>query len=328
VAAGNVIRLALVGYGRIAPKHLEAFRAQGAEFVACCNRSPEGRQKAESEGGIPRSYARIDEMLDRERPQGVVCCASMPHIYEAALEILGRGIPTLLEKPPGTSLDEYQGLCALAEVSGTPVMVALNRRHYSVVRKAIDDAGGFQAITAVSVEWSEDPRQLVDRISDPQEISRMVLANTLHGLDLITFLAGAVDEPSVIGLDLGQPGRWIMALQGVSQRGALVTFNSTRDSPGRWRLSFSAAGRRYVFAPLETCQVSEFGIKETRAIEPDAVDAQFKPGFYRQAHTFLQMIETREVPELHGLESAGMAMVLAERLTRACMRHCRGIVNR
>jgi predicted dehydrogenase len=321
-------RLAMIGYGKIAEKHLAAFRAQGAEFVACCNRSPEGRQRAERDGNIPRSYARIDEMLDRERPQGVVCCASMPQIYGAALEVLGQGIPTLLEKPPGTTIDEYHGLCALAESSATPVMVGLNRRHYSVVRKAIDDAGGFRAITAVSVEWSEDARHLVDRISDPQEVSRMALANTLHGLDLITFLAGAVDEPSVLGLDLGQPGRWIMALQGVSRHGTLVTFSSTRDSPCRWRLSFSAQGRRYVFSPLETCQVTEFGVSGTRAIEPDDVDAKFKPGFYRQAHAFLQMIETREVPVLHGLESAGMAMVLADQLTRACTGHCQGVVDR
>ena len=62
------MNLALVGYGRIAPKHLEAFRALGARFVACCNRSAAGRAKATSEGGIEHTYASIEEMLDRHRP--------------------------------------------------------------------------------------------------------------------------------------------------------------------------------------------------------------------------------------------------------------------
>ncbi len=311
-------RLALVGYGRIAPKHLQAFRALGAEFVACCNRSPEGRQKAEREGGIPRTYARIDEMLGQERPDGVVCCASTDQVYSAALEILPHGLPTLLEKPPGTSWDEFQHLCQLSEKTGTEVMVALNRRHYSVLRKAIEDAGGLENITAVFIEWSEDPQHLLNRGFSLDQISRMVFGNTLHGLDLLTFLAGPVSVPATVGLDFGQPLRWMMALQGVSQRGALATFNSTWDSPGRWRVSFCSRGRRYVFAPLEACQVSEIGVKETRTIAPDDVDTRFKPGFYSQASAFLDAIGSGRVSPTYSLASAGAAMHLAEALTTAC----------
>ena len=99
-----MMRLALVGYGRITPKHLEVFRAQGAEFVACCNRSAANRQKAESEGGIPRTYADIEAMLKAERPDGVVCCVSPDQMALAGGKIFPFGIPTLLEKPPGVSL--------------------------------------------------------------------------------------------------------------------------------------------------------------------------------------------------------------------------------
>jgi predicted dehydrogenase len=298
---------------------LEAFRALGADFVACCNRSDEGRRKAEREGHIPRTYTRIDEMLDHERPEGVVCCASIHQMYDAASEILPHGLPTFLEKPPGTSWAQFQHLCQLAENAETPVMVALNRRHYSVVRKAVEDAGGPENITAVAVEWSEDPKHFLARGFNIEEVSRMVFGNTLHGLDLLTFLAGAVTEPAVVGLDLGEPLRWMMAFVGVSVRGALATFHSTWDSPGRWRVSFCTPGRRYVFAPLETCEVSELGVKGTRAIEPDAIDLHFKPGFHAQAETFLRAISQREVPAAHCLASAAPAMQLAEKLTAACI---------
>jgi predicted dehydrogenase len=319
MAADHVTRLALVGYGRIAPKHLEAFRALGAEFVAACNRSAEGRHKAEHEGGIPRTYAAIHEMLDRERPDGVVCCASMPNVYGAAIELLNHGVPTLLEKPPGTSLDEFRHLCELAQQKRAAVMIGLNRRHYSVVRKALDDCGGPDAVTAAFVEWSEDPRYLLARGFSREEVSRMVFGNTLHGLDLLVHLAGPIDEPAVVGHDLGDPLRWMMALQGVSRRGALASFHSTWDSPGRWRLSFCSPGRRYVFAPLETCQVSETGVKDVRPIEPDEVDTRFKPGFFAQAQAFLRAVATGEVPPQYNLDSAGPAMRLADALTGACL---------
>ena len=108
----------------------------------------------------------------------------------------------------------------------------------------------------------------------------MVFGNTLHGLDLLTFLAGDIPAPAVVGTSQGEPNRWTMALTGVSSRGVVAAFNSTWDSPGRWRLSFTTPGKRYLFAPLETCQVFETGVNEPRAIEPEPCDRDFKPGFH------------------------------------------------
>lgn len=65
--------------------------------------------------------------------------------------------------------------------------------------------------------------------------------------------------------------------------------------------------------------ISELEKKETRTIEPDDLDKRFKPGFYRQGREFLQMIDTRQVPAQHNLQSAEMAMRLAEQLTKACL---------
>lgn len=313
-------RLALVGYGRIAPRHLEVFRALGCEFVASCNRSERGREKAMSEGGIPRTYSAIDAMLDRERPDGVICCATADQLANVAAKTLPFGVPTLLEKPPGISLAELAGIEALAAKHNTPVMVGLNRRYYSVLTSAIEDAGGPEAITAVFVDWSEEPEYLLrDRGFSPTQVAQRIYGNSLHGLDLLAFVAGQIDSPSVIGLNFGEPFRWMMSLQGVSRRGVLATFQSMWDSPSRWRLVVCSRKRRYQFAPLESCVVSELEKKETRTIEPDELDKKFKPGFYRQGQTFLQMIDTRQVPELHGLDSARGAMTLAEHLTKACM---------
>ncbi len=325
MVASHMKRLALIGYGRIAPRHLEVFRALGCEIVASCNRSERGREKAMSEAGIPRTYSAIDAMLDRERPDGVICCATADQMATAAGKILPFGIPTLLEKPPGISLAEMAGLKQLSQQHKTPVMVGLNRRYYSVLTSAIEDAGGPEAITAVFVDWSEEPEYLLaDRGFSPTQVSQRIYGNSLHGLDLLAFVAGDIPNPAVIGLNFGEPFRWMMSLQGVSRGGILATFQSTWDSPSRWRLVFCSRKRRYNFAPLESCTVTEMGKKEARVIEPDELDKKFKPGFYRQAETFLQMVESREVSPLHGLASADTSMRLAEQLTLACMGKSRG----
>jgi hypothetical protein len=77
--------------------------------------------------------------------------------------------------------------------------------------------------------------------------------------------------------------------------------------------------RRYVFAPLETCEVLERGVAEPRLILPDAQDARFKPGFYAQAQRFLQTIDDGRPPIGYDLESVRPAMTLAEQLTLACL---------
>jgi predicted dehydrogenase len=199
-------------------------------------------------------------------------------------------------------------------------MVGLNRRRYSVVERAIEDAGGRDQITAVFVEWSEDPWYLRDsRKFTPAQIANWIYGNSLHGLDLLTFLAGDVPQPAVHARNFGDPCRWMMALQGISERGVLASFHSTWDSPSRWRLVFCTPHRRYTFAPLESCQVTERDQKESRTIEPDDFDARFKPGFHGQARDFLAMIASRRASPLQSLSAAAPAMKLADRLTDACL---------
>jgi len=317
VATCDVKRLVLVGYGRIAPKHLEVFRHLGCEIVASCNRSEEGRQKAKTEGGISRTYSEIGQMIEREKPDGVLCCTTFDQIYNAACTILPFGIPTLLEKPPGTSVDELKSLMALALEGEAPVMVGLNRKHYSILHKAIEDSGGLEAVTEVSVEWSEDPQHFARRGFGPRQIANMIFGNSLHGLDLLTYIAGPISQPHVLARDLGYPFRWQMLLEGISLRGVLAVFYSTWDSPGRWKLTFCVSNRRYTFAPLEACVVNEKGNHDDRIIEPDSHDRLFKPGFYKQAEAFLKMIDSGCPPEDATLEASLPAVSLAAALTEA-----------
>ncbi len=308
-------RIALIGYGKIAPKHLEALRAAGAEVVASCNRSEANREKARTEGRIPKTYASIGEMLEHEKPDGVVSCASFFEVYRTALEVLPIGIPTLLEKPPGTSLAEYEELRALAARHGTPVMVGLNRRFYGVVQGAVADAGGLAAITEVDVDWSEDARHFLKRGFTPEQVARMVFGNSLHGIDLMTHLGGGLPTPQITVRRGAERFDWNMAVQGLSDRGALLSFRSTWSSPGKWRLQLCASRRRYVFAPLETCVVQQSGERAERTIAPDPRDTEFKPGFFGQARAFLDMIGSRRAPDQASLDSVEPSMRVAEVLT-------------
>ncbi len=313
-------KVALVGYGKFAPKHLDVLRALDVDLVGACNRSEAGRKKATEEGKIARTYATIGELIAKEKPDGILCTASVDGIFPAAKEIIASGIPSMLEKPPGTTLAEYEELCVLAKKHDTPVMVAFNRRHYSVVKKAIEDMGGVDKVTGVFIDWTEDPQHLLNTGHTRNQVERMIFGNSIHGIDLLTWFSGPIPKPQVVARDLGgESFRWVMALQGVSESGAIASFRSTWDSPGRWRVEVTSKDRRYLFAPLETCKVTQRGTKEERVLEPDPIDASFKAGLHSQARAFLEMIDTRKAPVGASLESGRPSMALAEQLTNAVL---------
>lgn len=316
------LSVACVGYGNIAEKHLEVFRELGVNCPASCNRSEEGRGKAEKEGGISRTYSDPVKMVEKEQPDGLLITANVFSLYTLASDLLPFGIPVLLEKPPGISPEQTRELAKMAEKYTTPVMVALNRRFYSVYHKALERLGGREAVTGVSVEWSEDPEKLIQAGHPHEFIPLLNYVNSLHGIDLFTFFAGEVADPIVRGRNLDPTGkkyRWQMSLHGYAENGAWVHFDSNWDVPGRWRLVVDFPDARMVSAPLET-GVLLTRKKGTMEIQPSAEDRKFKPGFYGQAEYFLGIIRdgcSVEWPAC-SLHDAGNAMDAASMLTGAC----------
>jgi hypothetical protein len=99
----------------------------------------------------------------------------------------------------------------------------------------------------------------------------------------------------------------------------VASFRNTWDAPGRWRVEVTAKDRRYLFAPLETCKVTQKGTKEERVLEPDPIDGQFKAGLHLQARKFVEMMKTKVAPADAALATGRPAMVLAEQLTNAVL---------
>jgi predicted dehydrogenase len=314
-------RIAIMGYGAIAQKHIEVFRSLGAEIVASCNRSQAGRDRAFA-AGIPSVFGDIDEMVDRSKPQAILVTASAMSIYDVACQCLEYGLPLLIEKPPGTSLAQVRDLAARADERRVPVMVGLNRRFYSVYHNALQVLGGREAVTGVDVEWSEDPQKMLS-IGHPRPlIERLVFANSLHGIDFIPFFTGSPSDMRSWGRDLDTSHSaycWQMEASGMGQWGARFTFRSNWDVPGRWRLVVDGPDGRMVSAPLETATLLRRG-HAAEELKPDTVDQQFKAGFHGQAKFFLDII--REQRSLTwpacSLQEAVLSMKIAEKMTGNC----------
>ena len=313
-------RLAIVGFGDIAQQHLMAFRALGASVVASANRSPEKRRKAE-QAGIGYTYVDPLMMVERERPDGILLTTSALSQFDMVRKMMLCDVPLLIEKPPALSFTDWTVLRKQIEGRGVPIMVGLNRRHYSVYHRALQYMGGIHSVTSVSVEWSEDPQKMLDIGHPPEILPALNFANSIHGLDLLVFFAGILRNPEIWGRNLDQSDRsfrWQMSVHGVTERGVRADFQSNWDAPGRWRLLVDAADVRMVSSPLETAILFNRG-RTPKTIDPSPQDQRFKPGFYEQASTFLELVRGKSPGwPTASLDEVSADMHLADMLTSAC----------
>jgi predicted dehydrogenase len=308
------MQIGIVGFGRIAQKHLDVLNALNISVVASVNRSQEKKELAFN-AGIPNNYSTIEDMVAHHKLDGIICCVSFQHIFEVASELIKFKIPILLEKPPGLSVHELLTLNQYSKEHKTPVMVGMNRRHYSILNRALEHMGGKDAITSLTLEWSEDPQSLTQRFSS-YEINHFIYANTLHGLDLITYCLGPIKNVHIQRDMTVDSYLQTATLTGLSQSNQSLSFISSWESPLPWRLTLNTYEHHYLFAPLENCRYINRQ-RQWNTLEVSEVDQNYKPGFYAQAEIFIEGCRGyMNNFNQHSLMSCIPPMTLAQSLTQ------------
>ena len=311
-----MIKLGIIGYGKIGAKHHEVFHHLGAKIVASCNRSELGREKAKN-AGIRKTYADYHQMIASEDLDGIICSTSIFNNYKVAKEIIPYKIPILLEKPPGVSLEELNDLIQLKNQHGTLIMVATNRIWYSVLLKAIEDLGGKEKIEGVQLMWSENPTKLKEKRGFTEEqIHSRNYSNSIHGFSIINLLAGPMESLEVFGQENEVYFGRNMGLIGKSKSGVIVNLISSWSSILPWRLAFYGNNKIYDFVPLEQCVCTNLKTKNKREIIGAQFDSQFKPGFYLQGKHFLEIIGGNPQIRESTLHNAKEVFAYAETLTK------------
>ena len=107
------------------------------QLAACCDVDEARAQGYAERFGFVKAYADTSAMLENESPDAVVLVVPEAFTATVGQAVLARGVPLLLEKPPGRSVAECDVLIAAAEGNGHPVphQVALNRRYVPLVRE-------------------------------------------------------------------------------------------------------------------------------------------------------------------------------------------------
>ncbi|HXT17738.1 MAG TPA: Gfo/Idh/MocA family oxidoreductase [Gemmatimonadaceae bacterium] len=223
-AGAKVVRVGVIGAGALGYHHTRILRdVPGAQLVGFHDAKPERAAQVSSELGV-QSFESLDALLDRVDAVSVV--VPTPFHYTVAAPALERGLHVLIEKPIATTLDEADGLLAIARRTGAVVQTGHVERFNRAVRAAEPHLKAPRFIV------SERLAPFNPRGSDVA----VVLDLMIHDIDLVrTFVGGGVSSVSAVGVPVLTPSVDIANARIAFETGAVANITASRVSRDRMR---------------------------------------------------------------------------------------------
>ncbi len=188
-------KIAVAGAGYIGLAHIDCLRdSPSCMLSAILDLSPAAVAVAAKEG-VPL-FRSFDELFAGELPDGIIL-ATPNHLHvEQALRCLDEGVPTLLEKPIATTLEDGERLVKAVEASGVPVLIGHHRAHSPIMAKAkeVIDSGKLGKLVGVmgSAAFLKPDHYFSDNPWRTQIGAGPILLNMIHEVHSLRMLCGDI----------------------------------------------------------------------------------------------------------------------------------------
>lgn len=214
-----MIRLGLIGCGEHAESghavplaRYKAAHPDKIELAAACDLQLTRAQVFCRKHGFAKAYSDAEEMLARENLEGCIAVVPVEYISEMGIKLLRLGIPCVVEKPLGSSLDEVQQLLYAARATGTPNMVSVNRRFMPFLNQAIKWTRNAGALRYARCTLTRHARR------EPE----FLWTTAVHAIDTLRYIAGPVLDAQIYTMREGGECPWYA-----------IDFRFTNGIPGR-----------------------------------------------------------------------------------------------
>jgi predicted dehydrogenase len=194
------VRIALVGCGRISPRHIEVVsELEEAELVGVTDIDSSRATSRVSERGVT-IYGTLDEMLEKARPEVVSVLTPSGDHPERVMELARRGVHVIVEKPMALRLEDADRMIEICDRAGVKLFVVKQNRYNLPVRRLREavEAGRFgkMVMGTVRVRWSRGQAYYdQDAWRGTWAQDGGVLANQAsHHIDLLLWMMGPVES--------------------------------------------------------------------------------------------------------------------------------------
>ena len=207
----------------------------------------------------------------------------------------------LVEKPGGLNFDDINKVNALANEKNANVYIGYNRRFFAStlkVKELIENDGGLTSFNFEFTEWGHIIKTLK---KNEGVLEEWFMHNSSHVIDLAFYIGGKPTElcSFTAGGESWHPQATIFSGAGVSEKGALFSYNANWESAGRWWVEFLTNKHRFIMKPMEKLFIQKRGSITVEEVSiDDNLDKLYKPGLYKQvlnfAHKTQELLKIQE----------------------------------
>lgn len=195
------LRLAFVGAGRIARAHAEGARSLAGtpdafEFVGVADADPTAAATFATELGVA-AYTDAGEVVSACRPDLVVLCTP-PATHEAiTIDVVGRGVSVLCEKPFAIGAAGADRVLRAADEAGVLCTMASKFRYVPDIARAraLIAEGAVGEVVQVQVTFTSHVDMMGRWNADPAiSGGGVIIDNATHSVDIVRYLLGPIVE--------------------------------------------------------------------------------------------------------------------------------------
>ncbi len=190
------VRVAFVGCGGIASRHMQSLQQLAVQFVSFCDLD-EGRAQRAAAQYNGKAYTDFDKMLKSEKFDALwVCVPPHGHVGQEQ-KAAEKGIHIMVEKPVANNLASAREVEAAIAKAGVVNCVAYHWRYMDITRKALEILKDYRVGMALGYWIGGLPGVAWWRVQ--AESGGQLVEQTTHIVDLCRYLVGEVRRVHAVG---------------------------------------------------------------------------------------------------------------------------------
>jgi predicted dehydrogenase len=188
-------RIAVAGAGLIGQAHIRVLLVSPTCALSAVVDPSSAAAAVAAQAGVPL-FTSIDELLAKDRPDGLLLATPNSLHVPQALQCIAAGLPILLEKPIATTVAEGQTLVDAVERSGARVLIGHHRAHSPIMAKAkqVVDSGQLGRLVTVmgSATFVKPDHYFDDGPWRREPGGGPILINMIHEVHNLRMLCGEI----------------------------------------------------------------------------------------------------------------------------------------
>ncbi len=238
----SAVRVAVAGAGLIGQRHIEEIDASPSAELAGIVDPFVAAAEVAAKFSVP-IYPSLAELFATDKPDGVILATPNPLHVAGGMECVAAGVPVIVEKPIGDTVEAATTLVEAGEAAGVPVLTGHHRNYSPIMATAreIVHSGALGSVVAVvgtALFYKPDDYFEVGGGWRRQPGGGPILLNLIHEVNNLLSLVGDIVRVQAVNSNAhrGYPVEDTTAMIFTFAGGALGTFllSDTAASPRSW----------------------------------------------------------------------------------------------